>query len=76
MYSTLALLTEPRRLDARLSDVHFIEPPGTLAYTLVFRKQRSANTERTKQLKHVDRGGFARVGCNESHSGFLYVENF
>lgn len=29
VFSTLALLTEPRRLDASLSDVHFIEPPGT-----------------------------------------------
>lgn len=80
---TLALLIEPRRLDARLSDVHFIEPtlslppfpPCILAYTLVFRKHRSANTKRTKRLKHVDRAGCSVYGASFRATGFLYAGN-
>lgn len=55
-FSTLALLTEPQRLDARLSDVHFIEPPGTLSriLTLVSGKDRGANIERTKRRKRAE----------------------
>lgn len=54
-FSTLALLTEPQRLDARLSDVHFIEPPGTLAYTRLSLARIAAQTSNEQNDESTSR---------------------
>lgn len=54
-FSTLALLTEPQRLDARLSDVHFIEPPGTRAYTRLSLARIAAQTSNEQNDESTSR---------------------
>lgn len=54
-FSTLALLTEPQRLDARLSDVHFIEPPGTLACTRLSLARIAAQTSNEQNDESTSR---------------------